>query len=187
MSSRVRTGLAITTVCAAAVACALASPFALAMARRWPNVEWADLADVGQAYGAASAAFSALAVAGVAAGLIFQGRQLRLAQIQAAKDFQTAARALRYWFSARRGRTYWATAGDDWSASDNATTRRLVIIAAREYSRATASGPIPPRESAVLPLQGRPPHMPASRRGAAAVSALVVGAAAVGWLLGRRR
>ena len=47
------------------------------------NPDWRHLADIGQAYGAASAIFSALAVAGVAAGLVYQARALRLARVQA--------------------------------------------------------------------------------------------------------
>jgi hypothetical protein len=66
--------------------CAGGSPFLLAAADRWWRLDWKRLADIGQAYGTASAFFGALAVAGVAAGLVYQSRQLRLAQVQAVRS-----------------------------------------------------------------------------------------------------
>ncbi|GAA4475272.1 DUF6082 family protein [Phytohabitans houttuyneae] len=81
-----RTTLIAAALAGLAVACAAGFPLALAIIDRWWQPDWRRLADIGQAYGAASAVFSALAVAGVAAGLIYQGRQLRLVRIQVARD-----------------------------------------------------------------------------------------------------
>lgn len=67
------------------LACARGSPFLLAAADRWWRLDWRRLADIGQAYGTASAFFGALAVAGVAASLVYQSRQLRLAQVHAVR------------------------------------------------------------------------------------------------------
>ena len=75
------TVVAITT--GLVVAVAFASPAGLALADLFWKPDWRHLADIGQAYGAASAIFSALAVAGVAAGLVYQARALRLARVQA--------------------------------------------------------------------------------------------------------
>lgn len=44
-------------------------------------VDWARLADIGQAYGGSSAILSGLALCGIAASLILQWRQTRLAQL----------------------------------------------------------------------------------------------------------
>jgi hypothetical protein len=76
-----RRTLVATTGLVAAVA--FASPAALALADLFWKPDWRHLADIGQAYGAASAIFSALAVAGVTAGLVYQARALRLASVQA--------------------------------------------------------------------------------------------------------
>jgi hypothetical protein len=66
----------------------LISPMALiAIDSIWRN-DWHHLADIGQTYGVVSAIFGALAVAGVAASLIFQARAHRLAQIQAVRGTQ---------------------------------------------------------------------------------------------------
>lgn len=70
----------------AIVTCAAVSPLFLAAAGRWWDTDWVRLANVGQAYGAASALFSALAFAGVAAGLLYQARQLRLQRVQATRE-----------------------------------------------------------------------------------------------------
>ncbi|XVU22202.1 DUF6082 family protein [Actinoplanes sp. CA-054009] len=79
-----------------AVAVALASPLVLTVVGEWWNVDWSRMADIGQAYGAASAIFSALAVAGVAASLVYQARQFRIMRRQAVRTMQreTLFRAL---------------------------------------------------------------------------------------------
>jgi len=86
MQTSARTTLIVTAVAGLITACAVGSPLALAIVDRWWQPNWRRLADIGQTYGAASAVFSALAVTGVAVGLIYQARQLRLARVQAARD-----------------------------------------------------------------------------------------------------
>jgi hypothetical protein len=86
MRTPARTTLIVAAVASLIATCAIGSPLALALVDRWWQFDWHRLADIGQAYGAASAVFSALAVAGVAVGLIYQGRQLRLARIQVTRD-----------------------------------------------------------------------------------------------------
>ncbi|MGW4942966.1 DUF6082 family protein [Actinoplanes sp. NPDC004185] len=54
----------------------------MAVAGSWWQTDWVKLANIGQAYGAASAVFSALAVVGVAGSIVYQARQLRLARMQ---------------------------------------------------------------------------------------------------------
>lgn len=84
MRSRTAIITLLTTVLVATIA--VASPAALALIDLGWKPDWRHLADIGQAYGAASAIFSALAVAGVAASLIYQARALRLARIQAIRS-----------------------------------------------------------------------------------------------------
>jgi hypothetical protein len=91
MRSRTRIRLLTTAGLATATSCALASPFALSIASQWWAADWVKLANIGQAYGAASAVFSALAVAGVAASTAYQAHQLRLARIE---SFRNAHRGL---------------------------------------------------------------------------------------------
>ena len=62
--------------------CAIGSPFVLKFATRWSGLNWDELADVGETYGAAAAIFSALAAAAVAVSLLYQAQQLRLSRLQ---------------------------------------------------------------------------------------------------------
>jgi hypothetical protein len=62
----------------------LAGVVASPLAMKWltgTRLKWAELSDVGQAYGGVSAVLSGLAFCGVAASLLMQRRQARLAQI----------------------------------------------------------------------------------------------------------
>ncbi|WP_143232729.1 DUF6082 family protein [Actinoplanes regularis] len=77
-----RRRLLIASTVALIVGCTIASPILLLLIKRIEGVDWRDLADIGQTYGVASAIYSALAVAGVAAGLIYQERAYRLARVQ---------------------------------------------------------------------------------------------------------
>ncbi|WP_238015270.1 DUF6082 family protein [Dactylosporangium sp. AC04546] len=86
MRTQVRPAVTTVVVAGVVVLCAVGSPLVLSITDGWWHPDWRRLADIGQAYGAASAALSALAVVGVAAGLGYQGRQLRLARIQATRD-----------------------------------------------------------------------------------------------------
>jgi hypothetical protein len=70
----------------AVAALAFLSPVTLGVVDLIWKPNWSHLADIGQAYGAASAVFSALAVAGVAASLIYQARALRLASVQSIRS-----------------------------------------------------------------------------------------------------
>ena len=69
-------------------AAVLISPIALVFIDAlWRN-DWHHLADIGQTYGVVSAIFSALAVVGVAASLIYQARSHRLVQVQTVRGTQ---------------------------------------------------------------------------------------------------
>jgi hypothetical protein len=71
-----------------AVLAAAMSPLALLAVSRWSGLDWVLLGNIGQAYGAASAVFSALAVAGVGAGLVYQAQQMRTSRIYHIRDVQ---------------------------------------------------------------------------------------------------
>jgi hypothetical protein len=64
------------------VAGTIISPTILLLIERVAGVDWKHLADIGQTYGVASAIYSALAVAAVAVGLLYQARAYRLARVQ---------------------------------------------------------------------------------------------------------
>lgn len=74
---------AVAVTVALIVACTLISPAVLVLIDLVAGIDWTHLADIGQAYGLASAILSALAVAGVAVGLLYQARAYRLARVQA--------------------------------------------------------------------------------------------------------
>ncbi|MBB4741343.1 hypothetical protein BJY16_004802 [Actinoplanes octamycinicus] len=78
--------LVLGVLAAVVLTCAAASPLILAAAGHWWETDWVQLANIGQAYGAASALFSALAFIGIAAGLLYQARQLRLQRIQVTRE-----------------------------------------------------------------------------------------------------
>jgi hypothetical protein len=71
-----------------AVLCAIASPLVLAAVDRSVDLNWVRLSNIGQAYGAASAALSALAVAGVGASIIYQARAVGYQRQQAVREQQ---------------------------------------------------------------------------------------------------
>ena len=76
-------GLGVGVAAAAVMAIVLLSPFALSRFAVIVNPdEWSQLSDVGQTYGAVSALISALAIGGVAATLLLQGRQARSQTVQ---------------------------------------------------------------------------------------------------------
>lgn len=66
----------------------LLSPLGLDILTRTSNRDWAKISDASQAYTAAGAILSALAFAILAAALIFQIRQTRIAQLQVARTIQ---------------------------------------------------------------------------------------------------
>jgi hypothetical protein len=55
---------------------------------RGGGTSWAQLADIGETYGAVSAILSALAVGGVAASLLYQSQQLRLSRLHHVRSVQ---------------------------------------------------------------------------------------------------
>jgi uncharacterized protein DUF6082 len=80
--------VAVALILAFTVAASVGSPLLLRLASRWSGMNWAQLSDVGQAYGAASAVFSSLAVVGVAWGLAYQARQTRLTRLHHVRAVQ---------------------------------------------------------------------------------------------------
>ncbi|MEV4351692.1 DUF6082 family protein [Actinoplanes sp. NPDC049596] len=66
------------TVMVCLVVAIMSSPWLVSLVTREP-IDWRALADVGQAYGGISAILSALALCGIAASLVLQWRQARLA------------------------------------------------------------------------------------------------------------
>jgi Family of unknown function (DUF6082) len=69
--------VSIAGVVLAALFIAAFSPFALRAVAFWPGMDWAKLSNIGQAYGAVSAIVAALALAGVAASIFVQIREVR--------------------------------------------------------------------------------------------------------------
>ena len=80
--------LVVPALAVAAVLLAVGSPLFLWLVSRWKGVDWSQLANIGEAYGAASAVFSALAVAGVAASLLYRNQQLRLTRLHHVRSVQ---------------------------------------------------------------------------------------------------
>src|ERR1019366_579474 len=77
--------VAIVTGVAAVI---LLSPLLLRALGTLGGANWSRLSEIGQAYGAASAILSALAVGGVAVSLFLQAGQARANQVQMVRDFQ---------------------------------------------------------------------------------------------------
>jgi hypothetical protein len=90
MHLRLRTLAALAVLASLACACALVFPVLLAIVGHWWRPDWEQLADVGEVYGSASAVFSAVAVVVVAASLMYQAHELRLARVQAVREAQRA-------------------------------------------------------------------------------------------------
>ncbi|MFI6634303.1 DUF6082 family protein [Nonomuraea fuscirosea] len=63
------------------------SPLVLTVLERLEGVEWADLSNVGETYGAASAVLSGLALLAVAISLVVQAGQARMARVQYVREF----------------------------------------------------------------------------------------------------
>jgi uncharacterized protein DUF6082 len=78
----------LTLVAAGAIVGAFLAPLIIDLANGGWQMEWQHLADIGQAYGSVSAVLSAFAVVGVAAGLLYQTRALRLSGIQSIRSYQ---------------------------------------------------------------------------------------------------
>lgn len=83
-----RGGLAISTliISVAALWLILISPFFLREIGRIKGINWTDLANIGQTYGAASAILSAIALIGIALSLTLQARQARTERIRLVRD-----------------------------------------------------------------------------------------------------
>ena len=77
---------AFTSVGLLVFAGALASPLALAAVGKSFDLNWVQLSNIGQAYGAAAAALSALAVAGVAISIRYQARAMHQQRVLASQD-----------------------------------------------------------------------------------------------------
>jgi Family of unknown function (DUF6082) len=61
------------------------SPLVLREISIFPNLNWAELSNVGQTYGAVSALLSALALVGVAVSVLFQRREIRFSRVEASR------------------------------------------------------------------------------------------------------
>jgi hypothetical protein len=72
---------------ALAIGLILISPLGLESLSRIGGVDWPELSNIGQTYGAASAIVSGIALIGVSASLIFQSRALALSNDQAMRTF----------------------------------------------------------------------------------------------------
>lgn len=65
----------------------VASPLALQWLARIPGINWINLSNVGQTYGAISALLTALALGGVVISLFYQARDVKTAREQATRTF----------------------------------------------------------------------------------------------------
>lgn len=71
----------------AAIVLVAASPYALRAIALLPGMDWIKLGNVGQAYGAASALLSAIALVAVAYSVFLQAKEARASRRQAARGF----------------------------------------------------------------------------------------------------
>ncbi|BCY09579.1 DUF6082 family protein [Actinoplanes sp. L3-i22] len=76
----------LVTIALGTALCAGLSPLALAAVGDLIAEDWVRLGNIGQAYGAASAIFSALALAGVTASLVYQARSVGQHRVQAVRE-----------------------------------------------------------------------------------------------------
>lgn len=81
-----RTTIAILVASVLLVGVAIA-PFLFGWLRVGDRVDWLRLSEIGQSYGVASAALSALALCAVAAAAVLQARQARASQVYGARSF----------------------------------------------------------------------------------------------------
>jgi hypothetical protein len=68
------------------VALVVASPLAMTRLNSLGNLDWRLLSDIGQAYGAASALLTGLALFGVVGSMIYQARAIKVSRNQASRE-----------------------------------------------------------------------------------------------------
>lgn len=78
-----RTYLGIAAITVVSFGLVLLSPLVLVLLNRTGGVDWAQLSNIGQAYGVTSAVVSSLALGGVALSLVLQAREAKLARLHA--------------------------------------------------------------------------------------------------------
>jgi hypothetical protein len=86
---RARRSIAITSLSISVLLLIVLSPLALKLVAKKRGIDWSQLSNVGQSYGAISAVLSALAVAGVSVSLIFQAREALSARRQGTRAIHT--------------------------------------------------------------------------------------------------
>ncbi|BAL91567.1 hypothetical protein AMIS_63470 [Actinoplanes missouriensis 431] len=84
------TGLAPIAMGSAIAIAAILSPLLLAVISQFWHIDWPYLSEVGQAYGFASAMFSALALLAVSLSVIAQARSNHMARVQAFHTMQSS-------------------------------------------------------------------------------------------------
>lgn len=77
----------VTVATTAFFAIVIVSPLALREFGTSAHINWSQLSDIGQTYGAVSALLTAMALAGVVASLLFQARDVRVSKEQAIRTF----------------------------------------------------------------------------------------------------
>lgn len=86
--SKVPTYLIVLAVTAGAVSLVLLSPLLFRQLERIKGINWTELSNIGQTYGAASAVLSAIALLGVSLALLVQARQARTERIRITRERQ---------------------------------------------------------------------------------------------------
>src|SRR5690348_11939275 len=84
-ASLLATPIAVLVFTAGVLALVVASPIALRWVARIPGINWVNLSNVGQTYGAISALLTALALGGVVISLLYQARDVKTAKEQASR------------------------------------------------------------------------------------------------------
>lgn len=87
VSHRVALALGATALTIALLIAVILSPLALRRFGTSTKINWSQLSNIGQTYGAVSALLTAMALAGVVASLLFQARDIRIAREQAERTF----------------------------------------------------------------------------------------------------
>lgn len=64
------------------------SPLALKKFETFPEINWSELSNIGQTYGAASALLTGLALIGVAGSLVYQVRAIQQSRVQSSQEHQ---------------------------------------------------------------------------------------------------
>ena len=77
---------ALVVTCGAVIAVVVASPLAMAQLGSLRGVNWAQLSEVGQTYGAASALLTGLALLGVVGSMVYQARTIKVSREQSYRD-----------------------------------------------------------------------------------------------------